>query len=156
MVVLAIDPGPEQSGYAAWNGKSVKEAGVARNSDLLIHNPRFSVDAVVFEQVESYGMAVGGSVFETVFWTGRMFEAKVRQGFARVDRLPRKVVKMHLCGSMRARDSNIRQALIDRFGPPGTKAKPGALYGVRSHAWAALALAVTYYEMGTKWARQIP
>jgi hypothetical protein len=55
-------------------------------------------------------------------------------------------VKMHICGHPRAKDSNIRQALIDKLGPVGTKAAPGPLYGVKSHAWAAVAVAVTVQE----------
>ena len=63
----------------------------------------------------------------------------------------RKDVKLHLCGSPRAKDSNIRQALIDRFGPGkekaiGLKKTPGPLYGVKSHVWAALAVAVTHLD----------
>jgi hypothetical protein len=49
---------------------------------------------------------------------------------------------MHLCNSMRAKDANVRQALIDRFGPVGTKKQPGKLYGVATHYWAALGVAV--------------
>ena len=50
---------------------------------------------------------------------------------------------------MRAKDANVRAALIDRFGPSkrkaiGLKATPGPLYGVHSHMWSALAVAVTY------------
>jgi len=70
---------------------------------------------VTLEAIESYGMAVGREVFETVFWTGRLFEAATRRG-ATVSRLPRKTIKIHLCGSARAQDSNIRVALCDRFG----------------------------------------
>jgi len=55
----------------------------------------------------------------------------------------RKEVKIYLCGSMKAKDPNIRQALIDRLGDPGTKKNPGPTYGVKSHAWSALAVAVT-------------
>ena len=63
----------------------------------------------------------------------------------------RKEVKLALCNSLRARDSNIRRALLDRFGPTrkqavGTKARPGPLYGVKSHIWAALAVAVTHAD----------
>jgi hypothetical protein len=43
---------------------------------------------------------------------------------------------------MRAKDANIRQALIDKIGPQGTKAQPGPTYGIKSHSWAALAVAV--------------
>ena len=39
--------------------------------------------------------------------------------------------------------ANIRQALLDLIGPQGTKKAPGPTYGVRSHEWAALAVAVT-------------
>ena len=55
----------------------------------------------------------------------------------------RKDVKLHLCGSPRAKDPNIRQALLDKLGPVGTKRQPGPCYGVKSHAWAALGVAVT-------------
>jgi hypothetical protein len=60
-------------------------------------------------------------------------------------------VKMHLCGNTRAKDGNIRQALLDRFGPGkaiacGTKKQPGPLYGVSKDVWQALALAVTWSD----------
>jgi hypothetical protein len=51
---------------------------------------------------------------------------------------------------MRAKDANIRQALIDRFGAVGTKKMPGPLFGVSSHYWAALAVAVYAAETPPK------
>jgi hypothetical protein len=88
--------------------------------------------------IASYGMAVGKEVFETCVWIGRFVEV------ARVE--PRLVyrrdAKLHLCHSPRAKDANVRQALIDRLGPQGTKKNPGPTYGMRSHLWAALAVAV--------------
>jgi hypothetical protein len=63
----------------------------------------------------------------------------------------RKDVKMHLCNSMRAKDANIRTALIDKLGAPGTKKMQGPTYGVTSHAWAALAVAVTAHETVKEW-----
>ena len=58
---------------------------------------------------------------------------------------------MHLCGSAKAKDSNIRQAIIDRYGGDpkrciGTKKAPGPLYGISADQWAALALALTAAE----------
>jgi hypothetical protein len=47
---------------------------------------------------------------------------------------------------MRAKDSNIRQALIDRFGEPGTKKVPGLLYGIKKDEWSALALGVFWHD----------
>jgi hypothetical protein len=54
---------------------------------------------------------------------------------------------MALCHNARANDANIRQALIDRYGPPGTRLHPGLLYGVVRDIWAALALAVAYLDI---------
>jgi hypothetical protein len=51
---------------------------------------------------------------------------------------------------MKAKDANVRQALIDRYGGKaeaiGTVKKQGPLYRVKSHAWQALAVAVTASE----------
>ena len=102
--------------------------------------------------VASYGMPVGAEVFETVFWIGRFYERHENEG-GRVARVFRKDVKMHLCGQTKAKDSNIRQALIDRYGPGkekaiGLKKTPGPLYGIKGDEWQALALAC--YWLDTK------
>jgi len=57
-------------------------------------------------------------------------------------------VKMHLCNSSRAKDSNIRQALIDRFEPDlPPKCRPkGILKGISKDCWQALALAVYWWD----------
>jgi hypothetical protein len=86
-------------------------------------------------------MAVGREVFETVFAIG-MFSQHVRG----IRLVPRRDVKMHLCQSPRAKDGNIRQALLDRCGVVGTKKSPGPLYGISQHRWSALAVAVTAFE----------
>ncbi len=94
-----------------------------------------------------------GSVFETVYWSGRFAEFVNQTCGMWVDRMPRMDVKMHLCRSPRAKDSNIMQALIDRYAlnvrnrGKGTKAAPGFFYGFKSDIWAAFALAVTYYDL---------
>jgi hypothetical protein len=83
-------------------------------------------------------MAVGQEVFRTVFQIGRM-----QQQLGPVRLIPRRDVKLTLCGSARAKDTNIRQALIDAIGEVGTKKNPGPLYGVAGHYWAALGVAYT-------------
>ena len=154
MIVIGVDPGPTQSAFVVWDGERVMDKGIASNRWIRGYLPSYGNQlvvihskVVVFEQVESFGMAVGRDVFETVFETGRMFQVVARVA----QRLSRKAVKMHLCHSMRAKDSNIRAALIDRFGGSkaaaiGLKKTPGPLYGVRSHEWSALALAVTWFD----------
>lgn len=155
MSIFAIDPGPEQSAMVAMRpdgliySPRIFENEVIR--DLLHHwgghpdakgkNPDFQL---VIEMIASFGMPVGKEVFETCVWIGRFIEAF--QWEERTHRLTRNEVKMHLCHSMRAKDSNIRQALLDRFGPVGTKKKPGPLYGVKADIWSALAVAVTFYD----------
>lgn len=67
--------------------------------------------------IASYGMPVGKEVFDTCVWIGRFIEAFDLE----YEYVYRKDEKMNLCHSMKAKDSNIRQALIDRFGPVGTK-----------------------------------
>lgn len=147
MNVFAIDPGTTQSGWCIYRDATVCDSGVLDNVDMLQRvrsaatwDPRMNL---AIEMVASYGMAVGKEVFRTVWWSGRFAEAWM----AGAGRLPievyRQEVKLHLCGSPRAKDANIRQALIDLLGPQGTKKAPGPTYGVRSHAWAALAVAVT-------------
>lgn len=88
--------------------------------------------------IQSFGMPVGNEVFETIRWVGVFCECAIPP----CELVFRKDIKIHLCGSMRAKDANIRQALIDKLGPQGTKKAPGPTYGVSKHAWAALAVAV--------------
>lgn len=144
--LLAIDPGTTHSGWVLMDGSRVVASGVSPNRDLLADlHLRFPEPATAaIEMIASYGMAVGREVFETCLWVGRFLEAA---GEHRVRLVYRQEVKMHLCKSPRAKDANIRQALIDLYGGKaeaiGTVKKQGPLYGVKSHAWAALAVAVT-------------
>lgn len=146
MLILALDPGPSQTGWCLYAEGKVIGSGVEDNSQMLKHLGEYKPPAVrlAIEMIASYGMAVGKDVFETVRWIGRYQQAWFEpEGVVLVYR---KDVKMHLCQSPRAKDANIRQALIDRLGPQGTKKEPGPTYGVKSHAWAALAVAVTAEE----------
>lgn len=149
--VLAIDPGPTESAFVIWNGINVLEIGKIDNSDM-VHWLSDNPEAAVIEQVRSYGMAVGASVFDTVFWSGRFYERLTEAYGVPTDMMPRMDVKMHLCHSSRAKDANITQALIDRFAPntrnkgKGIKSDPGFFYGFKSDIWAAFALAVTWWD----------
>ena len=157
--ILAIDPGSEQSAWLVlFDGQpKAQRFGIWPNAALLewLRNGfpfgttegQFGApDVVVIEKIESYGMAVGREVFDTVHWSGRFTEAARPTP---VVQLPRRAVKLAICGDTRAKDANIRQALLDRFGGPaakGTKAAPGPLYGISRDVWSALAIAVTYAE----------
>jgi len=147
--LLAIDPGSGQSAWLQFDGSRPTAFGITAN-EILVKALRSGglPDVVVIEKVESYGMAVGAEVFDTVWWAGRFAEAASR---VPVVMLPRRAVKLALCGDSRAKDANIRQALLDRFGGSaavGRKASPGPLYGISRDVWSALAIAVTYAIRG--------
>lgn len=148
MRVLAIDPGTSQSAYVLWDGATLHHKGILPNADLralLVSRDLMPYDLVAIEMVACYGMAVGREVFETCVWIGRFTE----NAAAPIRYVYRKDVKLHLCGLPRAKDGNIRQALIDKHGAPGTRKQPGKLFGVSSHLWAALAVADYALENAT-------
>lgn len=154
-MILALDPGTTETGWALLDGGRVDGSGVLDNETQLktlieiarvqrLNLPGDKPMTLAIEMIASYGMAVGREVFETCVWIGRFQQAWHAPD--KVLKVYRKDVKLHLCGTPRAKDPNIRQALLDKLGPQGTKAKPGPTYGVKSHAWAALAVAVTAHE----------
>ena len=146
MIYLGIDPGPVESAFVWWDSAAEKvirleSIPVFKLGSFEVKPLLCGVDFVSIEWIECFGMAVGQETFRTVAGIG--WFASLLSGFDRPLRLvPRRSVKMHLCNSMRAKDANVRQALIDRFGPVGTKKQPGKLYGVATHYWAALGVAV--------------
>lgn len=146
-MILAIDPGPERSAWVHMRGMEVISHAIEDNDAIAndLQMTRGLIDHLVVEMVASYGMPVGREVFETCLWVGRFIQAYDGPH----DKVYRQQVKMELCKDSRAKDSHIRQALIDLYGPGrdvavGTKAKPGPLYGVKKDIWAALAVGVTW------------
>ena len=99
------------------------EFGKTANENLRVGMYNVQYDKAIIEMVASYGMAVGATVFETCVAIGQFKEIAMRQNIP-VEFIYRKDEKMNLCHSMKAKDSNIRQALIDRFGEVGTKKNP--------------------------------
>lgn len=152
MNVIAIDPGPTHSAVLFYDGIKTSRRQIIDNDRMIftLTEDAMPESHLAIEMVESFGMAVGREVFETVFWIGRFCEA-YNGDFTRIGR---KAVKMHLCQSMRAKDANIRRALLDRFPATGggktpqvgTKSQPGPLFGITSHLWSALAVAVTWWD----------
>ena len=148
-MILAVDPGTTETAWLVYDhGQPQPIVRFAKdtNADLLAYlhaNDFTGCTHMAIEMIASYGMAVGKEVFDTCVWIGRYIEAWQ----APYTLVYRRDVKLHLCHSARANDSNIRAALLDRFGPPGTKKAQRATYGLSGDAWSALAVAVTYAEM---------
>jgi hypothetical protein len=150
MRLLSIDPGNTLSAWMILEDNAPLRFGKHDNDTLLTEiRHSISADQLAIEMVESFGMAVGREVFQTCVWTGRFIEAWDIKGFGWTP-VTRKEVKMHLCHSMRAKDANIRQAIIDRFGGKdtaiGRKATPGPLFGISADVWSALAVGLTYLD----------
>jgi len=188
MRILAIDPGPEQSGWVIYDPEDHSVQGFEIvpnyqiNSAMRQSDPGYTYLAI--EMIACYGMPVGKEIFETCVWIGQFlerwgafspnFDPDDPSDKARVY-VYRRDVKMFLCNSMYAKDKNVSQAIRDKFGGdtkavggvkcPACKGKgwkgrgrpvctecngdkwlypPGPLYGVGSHIWAALGVALTF------------
>lgn len=147
--ILAIDPGNTESGWCVIDAETRKPETFGKHPNEVVREQvlgaAWDVDLLAVEMVASYGMPVGAEVFETCVWVGRYVEAFHPRPAELVKRAP---VKLHHCHDSRAKDSNIRQALVDRFAPgqpnhgKGTKAEPGWFHGFRADIWQAYALAV--------------
>lgn len=154
MKILAIDPGDVQSGMCVLDGYKPIHFEKLENSDLLdwMSMNCSGMDAVVIEMVASYGMAVGKNVFETCVWIGRFTQKTLDAGCFMVDTVYRMDEKMTICHDSRAKDTNIRQALIDRFAQhdkatgKGTKKNPDWFYGFKADVWSAYAVGVTWLD----------
>lgn len=148
MLILAIDPGNVNSAYVLIEKETYKpiEFGLLKNNLVREKVLNLDYDCLAIEMVASYGMAVGESVFDTCVWIGRFIECVQERNipYTRVYRIEE---KMNICHDSRAKDSNIRQALIDRFGIVGTKKNPGFFYGFKKDIWAAYAVGCTYIDM---------
>lgn len=150
-MIYALDPGYEESAIVVLDGDRIVNAVKLQNPAALVRLSREvprDGDVLVIEFIESFGMAVGKTVFDTCFWAGRFAQAWTGTW----ERLPRSSVKLTICHSRRANDAEIRQALIDRYGPTkelaiGTKGVPGPLYGIKADLWQALALGLAYQEI---------
>lgn len=147
--LIAIDPGPTESAFVklGYDG-SVLAFGKRSNEEVIgiVERSRNRSGHLAVEMIASYGMPVGAEVFETCVWIGRLVE---RWALAHT-LVYRREVKLHLCGSARAKDGNVRQALLDRWGGKtravGSKREPGQLYGISGDVWQALGVAVTWWD----------
>jgi hypothetical protein len=142
--ILAIDPGTHQSGYVVYEAGRVHEVGIIPNHDMLARVAANDCDVLAIEKIVSYGRAVGQEVFDTCEWAGRF-----RQVWGCPDEslsITRLEVKKRVGLRGSATDSQVNKRLLEIVGPKGTKANPGPTYGVSTHSWAALGVALVAAE----------
>ena len=167
MRILAIDPGNIQSAYVILEHKTmtVEAKGLLPNPEILLgflgDGDTFfknMYDVICIEYPAPRGQPMYTQLVDTIYWIGRFDQAAGMMGMIRVDR---KDVKMALCGTTRAKDSNIRAACMGRFEHKvvgkggkcpviGAGGCEGPLHGFKKDIWAALAVALTHMDtLGT-------
>jgi len=176
-VFCGVDPGTDKSGFVLFDNidKRVIFSDDLRNEIILsilrIEGdfpmiPNVETWEIFFvEDIESMGLVVGNSIFQTVKWIGRFIEAYEYSTKKKAVGILRGDEKITLCGAKTfvnpktgsrkaVTDANIKSAVIERFLPlgggkipqVGTKKEPGPLYGVKGHCWQALAVLITGLE----------
>ena len=153
--IIGIDPGNIESAYVLVDAVTLRPIAFTKQANELMYC--HMVDAIraleldsyqdlhiAIEMIASYGMPVGAEVFETCVWIGHL-EDRLKD--FPTSRIFRKDEKLAICGSPRANDANITQALVDRFAPgqpnhgKGTKKNPGFFYGFRKDIWQVFSCA---------------
>lgn len=158
-MIIGIDSGNEYTGYCVVTNdlSRVIDKGKVPNDEMTqiiknyisIHdkNTHFAI-----EMIASYGMPVGREVFDTCKYIGEIEYIIKSNGYSFTE-IFRKDEKMTICHSMKANDSTIKQALVDRFAygqsnyGKGTKKNKGYFYGFKADIWSAFAVCVTYHDM---------
>jgi len=151
ITLIGIDPGTTESAFVAMSGRDLVRFGKVPN-DMMLSQLNYeaiqsdNLAVLVVEMVSSYGMPVGSEMFDTCVWIGRFIQVWGR----RTERIVRQTVRAAMCHSSKATDSNVRAALIERYGGQtaaiGNVKKKGPLHGVTGDVWSALAVATTYLE----------
>jgi len=119
-MILGIDPGSEETAFAIMTDDyEVADAGKIDNDEFLdLTLPAMlgnGIKAVVIEGIQSYGMAVGKTVFETCYVVGECRRVAKMRGKP-VYIYSRPEYARAIVGGMKANDALIRGALINRFG----------------------------------------
>lgn len=121
---LAIDPGNRKSGWVLFSSNPVEPGGVwvedygdDDNDALRCMFPewanRGTLDCLCIEMMRARGMPTANEELEACVQIGRFLQAWPGQRWSYVFRQD---VKLTLCGQARAKDPNVRQALIDLWG----------------------------------------
>ena len=144
LTILAIDPGPIQSGIVRFDGERALFAGVLPNDDVLKIIADDNSDVLAIEKFMASGQSLGNESLDTVRW-----EERFRLSSGEPDQvvmIPRLQVKQALGLNQRHGDKDVNAELARVLGPKGTKSAPGPCFGVASHSWAALGVAYAAYK----------
>ena len=148
MLTYALDPGNKVTALVVLDENfKVAEHYYLPNEEIyeILQGHSNPSDHLAIEWLQSYGQAVGQSVFMTCRWVGRFEIAWNYQNH--IYMYARPSILAHITGGVRGKKkSAIRQSLILRFG--GSK-KGEPLHGLNEHERDAMAVGV-YHMDGVK------
>jgi hypothetical protein len=146
-MIIGIDPGNENTAMVImeedkiiWHSKESNDVAIERLKIKChsVHN--FSV---FIEGIYTRGMPMSQFEIDTAKVIGRFMQVCIDNDTP-YEIVDRRHIKVSMCGTVKAKDSNIRQAIIDRYGGKekaiGNKKAPGPLYGIVTDEWQALAI----------------
>ena len=155
-MIMGIDPGNTHTAYAIISEVDCfpYRHGKLENEEFasMLKHAHLNVSVYVIERVACYGMAVGHEVFDTCEWIGRFTQIIKDSRLRNPEYILRMDEKMAICHDSKAKDCNIRRALIDQFARhdfkfgKGTKKNPDFFYSFAADEWAAFAVAYTYLK----------
>lgn len=148
---MGIDPSPETSGVALWDAEArrcIEPVPKATDDEVLAMIDRLKPDLVGIEWMTATNQNFGLSTLSTV-----RHEMRLHYAIASVMPQPplevtRIKVRQHFLGRSNGGDKLVNDAIAASLGftsqeaAKGTRRDPGPLYGVATHAWAALAVAM--------------
>lgn len=117
MILLSVDPGTYESGMVVIDTETeaILDSGKINNDVLLARFRAITneYDACVMEDIQYFGQVTGSDTYITLKWAGRFQEAlhPIETTF-----LYRKTIVTEVAGSPKAKDSHVRQAVIDHYG----------------------------------------
>ena len=147
---IGVDPGPNQFGWVLCSIESCKVLKTDSATDnhefsslLTKHRPAY----LAIEKMSSYGGSpVGASTWNTNDSIIELCMRWVVYCGTRPSLISRRQVKSSLGLAASANDAQVNARLRELWGVVGTKGGRGPLYGVKSHAWAALAVATAWHN----------
>lgn len=151
MIVIGIDPGPEKCGFVVYD--TTEQKVIESKKDLPVVEALSGLDTycgmadlVGIERVQSYGIP-GSTLLRTSEVVGRLWQCSEALRVPTALLYRREVLRGLDVTGKGNRDSLVRERLIEMHGgtrklAQGTKKEQGPLYGVSSHAWSALAVAI--------------
>jgi len=158
-MIISIDPSDTIHAWAALEGtvdRPVLSAfgldfSVDRMAGKAIPGIYNKPDFIAIEMVACYGMAAGAHLFDTCVHIGGLINDIEKGLMIETKRITRPEVKRLVCGQTKAKDANVRAAIIDRFGGPRATMKGGQLYKVSKDVWAAIAVGLAAMDPDVKW-----